>query len=948
VLTDAIAMPQWDGMAATVSRYGNGRATGSLGGPVVFRKLIRIETGAQNRLIAGSNELTGYNIRTLPYFLGATVDLYRITEGRLQPVRRSTVIGGAIHRWVEISDRSAPKRGTRPAKDAPKKRSLVAEPGYTHGFSRFNRTGVPYWFAVAAVDADGNSGPKSAALAVVPQPQPTKGKGKGPDADARNRFLQGPAAGEEMARLAAPQALRAMADAQGPGLVRLSWDPVAGAAGYAVFLTYGDPASEIADAPYLDLSPDPAPLRPGDVAILSRKVLTHRPDEIHPRVWATPYWRAAVPAIVSNPQNDPAMGTEWRWMRFDAQDPRPRPHLGDWFLRRSLAPGAEIADGRAFHAGLTQNFYLILRPDRTYRWRARLRASRPVTATLRLAGGIPGTSFALTEDWQDCVHDFRVSKLETRKTPRDWRLSVAAGDADLTVDYCEIELGDTALPLFVDEFPIARGSFLRDQTQVIAGATTADADTMTNISGQGARITTLHTLRRICEEFGLKPWLQLEWHLPREDWLDIAAYLAAPVDSGHPMALKRAAQGHAAPWTEAFARLVLEFGNESWNRASSFWSFPAMAEADGTLIAPGDVYGLWCAMITQWLRESPFWPALEAKVEFLLGGWARNDYGTLAAARFPQARYVGIAAYNGGWDEGGRIAREEGGFFASMLSYAPLNGGRGFARLAENTRALAEAGRPAPIPAIYEAGPGYQLTGLNNSTISPAEILVQEVVMKSRGSGTATLDNLLLSASMGLWGANFYKIGRGDLWNSTTFNGTRDVDFAPYTLPRIVTEEIAPCTVHVVQPFRPLQHRLPDREGAMTTVDAAAIYALRSLADPTAWMLVFINRRIDPSLLDPADPAWRPDPQPAITLRLRTPWARVGGLVEWANTGNFREHNRYPPGQRLTAEGRFVPDPLCVAIDILPAAKDPPAEPSLLSVEVPAGGAILWKLTGVA
>jgi hypothetical protein len=240
------------------------------------------------------------------------------------------------------------------------------------------------------------------------------------------------------------------------------------------------------------------------------------------------------------------------------------------------------------------------------------------------------------------------------------------------------------------------------------------------------------------------------------------------------------------------------------------------------------------------------------------------------------------------------------------------------------------------------------MTGLNRAKITDEDVIVQEVVMKSRGSGTATLDNFLLSAEMGLWGANFFKLSRGGYWSSTAFDGTRDVDFPPYALARLVTTEIAPCQVHSVLPFRPLQHSLPDREGEMKTVNSAAVYALRSIATPSTWMLVFVNRLIDPSLLEPDDPAFRPDRRNAITTQLRTSWTRAGSLTEWANTGNFREHNRYPPGRRLSVDGEFVPDPLCVEIDFPPVARDVPADLSLLSVEVPAGGCILWKFTDVA
>jgi hypothetical protein len=953
ILSDKVAMPLWDGASVTVKRYGNGRRTGSLEGPAVYRDLIEVAQASDNRILAGSHAFTGHNVYAKSYLIGAEVHVYRVTGGTLALARRSTVTGGAVDAWVQVSNKRVKTPGKK-KKDAPPPQStLVTGITYDHAFAAHNRPGVPYWFTVAAVDADGNIGPKANPVAFVPET--TEGADKTRDAAGPpNRSSTVAAFTDRSAALDAPSSLRASPSAWGPNAVQLDWAEIPGAAGYIVSLSYADPATEIADQPYLELSPDPVPLQPGDLLLMSRKILSLRPENISPRAWGAKEWQGITPAIVSNKSNDPAMGTTWEWLRFDAADPAPAPHLGPWFLRRTLAPGALVEDGRYFAAGLTQNFYEILRPGRTYRWRARMRASGPVEARLTIPEPIKGTRFSLSTKWQDCVFDFSVPEMSMDDRPIKWTLAVQAGGAPVTVDYADVELFDTGLPLNVEESAITPGTFVRDHTQMNAGATTPDADTVTSYTGLGAKDTTLHTLRSICDHFKARPWIQLDWYLPREDWLDIVAYLAAPVASGHPMALKRAGQGHEAPWTDVFDRIVIEFGNETWNRGiPSFWSTRPMTDAaTGEVYKTGDVYGLWCQMITDWMAESPFWPALEARAEWLLGGWARSDYGAVAARRFSRARYVGVAAYNGGWDEGSKVAREESGFFTSMLANAPVNGQASFERLIGNTRAAAEAtGRRYGIdliPAIYEAGPGYQMTGLNRAKITEEDVIVQEVVMKSRGSGTATLDNFLLSAEMGLWGANFFKLGRGGYWSSGTFDGDRFVDFPAYALPRLVTAEMAPCQVHSVLPFRPLQHSLPDRDGEMKTVNSAAVYALRSIATPSTWMLVFVNRLIDPAMLDPDDPAYQPDRRNAITTQLRTPWTRAGSLTEWANTGNFREHNRYPPGRRLTVEGEFVPDPLCVEIDFPPTAKDIPADLSLLSVEVPAGGCILWKFTDVA
>jgi hypothetical protein len=50
-------------------------------------------------------------------------------------------------------------------------------------------------------------------------------------------------------------------------------------------------------------------------------------------------------------------------------------------------------------------------------------------------------------------------------------------------------------------------------------------------------------------------------------------------------------------------------------------------------------------------------------------------------------------------------------------------------------------------------------------------------------------------------------------------------------------------------------------------------------------------------MLDPDDPAYRPDHRNAITTQLRTPWTRAGSLTEWTNTGIFRKYNCFSPEQ---------------------------------------------------
>ena len=172
ILSDQVAMPHWDGMSVTVRRYGNGRNNGSLEGPAVYRDLMEVTVASDNRIYGRSQVFTGHNVYARPYLIGADVHVYRVTEGVLALARHSTVTGGAIDAWVAVSNRRAKPAA---AKDKKKKK----EPGearstrvdattYEYVFASYNRPGVPYWFTVAAVDSNGNIGPKAAPVAFAP------------------------------------------------------------------------------------------------------------------------------------------------------------------------------------------------------------------------------------------------------------------------------------------------------------------------------------------------------------------------------------------------------------------------------------------------------------------------------------------------------------------------------------------------------------------------------------------------------------------------------------------------------------------------------------------------------------------------------------------------------------------------------------------------------------
>ena len=78
----------------------------------------------------------------------------------------------------------------------------------------------------------------------------------------------------------------------------------------------------------------------------------------------------------------------------------------------------------------------------------------------------------------------------------------------------------------------------------------------------------LHQMYELCEHIGAEPWYCLPGTLTREEMSRFLEYLGAPANVGY--GKKRAAMGHPKPWTDSFARIHVEFGNEAWNNAASY------------------------------------------------------------------------------------------------------------------------------------------------------------------------------------------------------------------------------------------------------------------------------------------------------------------------------------------------------------------------------------------
>ncbi len=342
---------------------------------------------------------------------------------------------------------------------------------------------------------------------------------------------------------------------------------------------------------------------------------------------------------------------------------------------------------------------------------------------------VPEGEFPVGAEWKKYEHVFRVPS----RYEGDGHIGMVnflfQGPGTYLVDNLIIRrkdtpyqgIGEDAAQLVKD----ANLSYLRTHQFIKSGFRAHSMEQLTNPTGaiQGTGGATLATSLSQMEQAGIKPWLQIEYFMSPEEWQGLVEYLAAPYDPAtdtpetKPWAAKRVAQGHPNPWTDTFDHFLFEISNETWNGLFAPWIFQDMPDnGTGKTLDRGTVYGLFQEWVIEQMKASPYWESagLDKKFDFVIGGWAAqpqsSGYGARAAAASPRSKYMTIAAYNGGWDEGeGPVDRSDEAL-QRILMHAPQVGDP---RAKEFVATKASTGGSYEL-GVYEAGPGYALSGLNN------------------------------------------------------------------------------------------------------------------------------------------------------------------------------------------------------------------------------------------
>ncbi len=120
----------------------------------------------------------------------------------------------------------------------------------------------------------------------------------------------------------------------------------------------------------------------------------------------------------------------------------------------------------------------------------------------------------------------------------------------------------------------------------------------------------LHEFLALCEHLGADPWYSMPVPLSTQEAAQLMEYLGGEVST--PFGAIRSARGHPLPWTDVFARIYLEFGNENWN--NSAFRGAAITQPVPCGNRASEIFGV--------LKSSPYYRP--EQVRCILGGQTGN------------------------------------------------------------------------------------------------------------------------------------------------------------------------------------------------------------------------------------------------------------------------------------------------------------------------------------
>ncbi len=522
----------------------------------------------------------------------------------------------------------------------------------------------------------------------------------------------------------------------------------------------------------IELATNGPDVQAGDIYFIEMDTNAPPSHLAHSRLPWIPYWDTW--RYLVDYQSQPISGL--------VRDPSTVPPGGGRTSLRLTATGPQEVQISQYRYGWPGFVYEPLVPGRTYRVSVWLRQQGLTSGQVRFwftseYSALQHTFSGVDGTWRQYTWDFVAPPYPRENTAIVEHVLGFTGPGQVWVD--EFLIYDPAQPALGLNAPALQAlhDFDGGALRLWSGQTNTEwgtsLDSWTSREGQSKNTWAANNGRTtgpsvnlplglsICEQTDMTPWLIVGPYFNEQELLGLMEFLAGP--SGSTWGARRGQTGRAAPWTDAFGKIRIEFANEAWNFMFDPWSFDAAT------------YGAFAERCFSTMKSSPYFAAVADRFDFVLNGWVASTgtdgYGATARRNSPSADFVDITAYTGGWELGGTIGggtvTDEG--FLDTLTFMPRVHQVFVDAQMATRRQLALEGFPYDL-AVYEGGPGY---GLPN----PGEPfnLVQEAYGKSLANAVATLDCFLYGAANGFGPQVYFHMAPGYNWTSHTYpsNGYR-------------------------------------------------------------------------------------------------------------------------------------------------------------------------------
>ncbi|NTV44156.1 MAG: peptidoglycan-binding protein [Candidatus Yonathbacteria bacterium] len=455
-------------------------------------------------------------------------------------------------------------------------------------------------------------------------------------------------------------------------------------------------------------------------------------------------------------------------------------HPGDryrvevWMRQDGLGDGGHVFfgfDGASYYDTVDQRTPWTVTGDwrkYTYDFTAPAYPSAPgfIAHTLHFTG--PGTLYV--DNWNiykyDATHNYEPFGPHENSLDPILASFPETGEKP-TVRFYPVQYDNSTVEAMLGNYP--NGSF---------NSTTGDI-------GTGTAMTIAQTLRWAyatgnTPEDRIVPWITLPEEYTETDFDAIIEYLGVPYNpeidtpTSKPYAYKRYMERHndGTPWTAAFSRILVEYGNETWHQGAGGYGWNGFSEP-GYINYGGKEYGLFAQyMLGHHIAESSMWTTygLDSKIKFVLGANyiasqnGQTSYGEQAMQHNTIASYLGHANYVGPkWETGDTGSKTFNDHGIQETLIGPLVSTtikQLIATTASIKDTLKQLGTAEYDLAAYEGGPSGYWSGAGTE--------IDEEYGKSLAMGVAALDTWLYSSLHGYTYQNYHAIQSGNWWTSHT------------------------------------------------------------------------------------------------------------------------------------------------------------------------------------